>query len=71
MSEPDGDRRAARLAAVSFGLATVAALALVVVFWRGGQPQAEGLLLGVVTGGLGIGIVLWARLATPQDAWVP
>ncbi|HEV7861416.1 MAG TPA: Rieske 2Fe-2S domain-containing protein [Acidimicrobiia bacterium] len=67
MAEPDGDRRAETLAAVSFGLATVAALALVVVFWRGGQPQAEGLLLGVVTGGLGVGIVLWARLATPQD----
>jgi ubiquinol-cytochrome c reductase iron-sulfur subunit len=67
MAEPDGERRAETLAAVSFGLATVAALALVVVFWRGGQPQAEGLLLGVVTGGLGVGIVLWARLATPQD----
>jgi ubiquinol-cytochrome c reductase iron-sulfur subunit len=66
MAEPDGDRRAETLAAVSFALATVAALALVVVFWRGGQPQAEGLLLGVVTGGLGVGIVLWARLATPQ-----
>ncbi|HKY77038.1 MAG TPA: ubiquinol-cytochrome c reductase iron-sulfur subunit [Acidimicrobiia bacterium] len=63
----NGDRRAERWAAVSFALATVAALALAVVFWRGGQPQAEGALLAVVTGGLGAGIVLWARLATPQD----
>jgi ubiquinol-cytochrome c reductase iron-sulfur subunit len=69
MAEPvrDGDRRAETLAAVSFGLATVAAVALSVVFWRGGQPQAEGVLLGIVTGGLGVGIVLWARLATPQE----
>ena len=69
MAEPDpgDDRRAEALAAVSFGLATVAAVALAVVFWRGGQPQAEGILLAVVCGGLGVGIVLWARLATPQD----
>ena len=67
MSEPPDDRRAERWAAVSFALATAAAIALAVVFWRGGQPQAEGVLLAVVTGGLGVGIVLWARLATPQD----
>ena len=69
MAEPDpgDDRRAETLAAVSFGLATLAAVALSVVFWRGGQPQAEGILLAVVSGGLGVGIVLWVRLATPQD----
>src|SRR5581483_5357857 len=67
MAEGPGERRAERWAAVSFALATVAAVALAVVFWRGGQPQAEGVLLAVVTGGLGVGIVLWARLATPQD----
>ena len=67
MADGPGERRAERWAAVSFALATVAAIALAVVFWRGGQPQAEGVLLAVVTGGLGVGIVLWARLATPQD----
>jgi ubiquinol-cytochrome c reductase iron-sulfur subunit len=67
MAEAPDDRRAERWAAVSFALATAAAIALAVVFWRGGQPQAEGVLLAVVTGGLGVGIVLWARLATPQD----
>lgn len=66
MTEPGADQREERLAAVAFGLATVAAVALSVVYWRGGQPQAEGVLLGVVTGGLGVGIVAWARLATPQ-----
>jgi ubiquinol-cytochrome c reductase iron-sulfur subunit len=67
MADPARDRRAERLAAVSFGLSTLAAIALAAVFWEGGQPQAEGVLLAVVTGGLGVGIVLWARLATPQD----
>ena len=67
MAEPAGDRRAERLAAVSFGLSTLAAIGLAAVYWEGGQPQAEGVLLAVVTGGLGVGIVLWARLATPQD----
>jgi ubiquinol-cytochrome c reductase iron-sulfur subunit len=67
MAEAPDDQRAERWAAVSFALATAAAIALAVVYWRGGQPQAEGVLLAVVTGGLGVGIVLWARLATPQD----
>jgi len=67
MAEPAEERRAERLAAVSFGLSTLAAIALAAVYWQGGQPQAEGVLLAVVTGGLGVGIVLWARLATPQD----
>jgi len=70
MAEPAPEareRRAERLAAASFGLSTLAAVALAAVYWEGGQPQAEGVLLAVVTGGLGVGIVLWARLATPQD----
>lgn len=62
-----GDRGAERLAAACFALATVAGLGLAVVYWQGGQPQAEGVLLAVLTGGIGAGIVLWARLATPQD----
>ena len=34
-----------------------AALGLAVVYWRGGQPQVEGVLLAVVLGGIGAGIV--------------
>jgi ubiquinol-cytochrome c reductase iron-sulfur subunit len=67
MADPAGERRAERLAAASFAVSTLAALALAAVYWEGGQPQAEGVLLALVTGGLGVGIVLWARLATPQD----
>jgi ubiquinol-cytochrome c reductase iron-sulfur subunit len=44
----------------------VAALALAVVYWRGGQPQAEGVLLAVVLGGIGVGMALWAQRFMPQ-----
>ncbi len=41
--------------------ATLAALALAGVYIAGGQPQAEGALLGVSLGGIGVALVLWAR----------
>jgi ubiquinol-cytochrome c reductase iron-sulfur subunit len=71
---PRGDdertRRGARVeraAAVSFLLAMGAAIALTVVYWEGGQPQAEGILLAVVLGGIGVGIVLWAKHFMPTE----
>jgi ubiquinol-cytochrome c reductase iron-sulfur subunit len=71
---PRGDneltRRGARVeraAAVSFLLAMAAAIALTVVYWEGGQPQAEGILLAVVLGGIGVGIVLWAKHFMPTE----
>ncbi len=71
---PRGDneltRRGARIeraAAVSFLLAMAAAIALTVVYWEGGQPQAEGILLAVVLGGIGVGIVLWAKHFMPNE----
>ena len=54
-------------AAVCFVVALVAAAALAVVFWEGGQPQAEGVLLAVTLGGIGAGIVLWAKHFMPDD----
>jgi ubiquinol-cytochrome c reductase iron-sulfur subunit len=71
---PRGDneltRRGARVeraAAGSFLLAMAAAIALTVVYWEGGQPQAEGILLAVVLGGIGVGIVLWAKHFMPNE----
>jgi quinol---cytochrome c reductase iron-sulfur subunit len=58
--------KAERAPAIAFGLAIVAALALAVVYWRGGQPQAEGILLAVVLGGIGAGIALWAKRFMPH-----
>jgi ubiquinol-cytochrome c reductase iron-sulfur subunit len=54
-------------AAISFLVAMAAAIGLTIVYWEGGQPQAEGVLLAVALGGIGVGIVLWARHFMPTD----
>ena len=59
--------RAERAAAATFLLAMAAAIGLTVVYWEGGQPQAEGILLAVVLGGIGVGIVLWAKHFMPTE----
>ena len=56
-----------RAAAAAFGVSTLASIALAVVYWRGGQTQLEGVCLFLVTGGIGFGIVSWAKQATPHD----
>jgi ubiquinol-cytochrome c reductase iron-sulfur subunit len=63
-------RRGARVEAASaaaFVVAMLASIALAVVYWQGGQPQAEGVLLAVALGGIGMGIVLWAKHFMPHD----
>jgi ubiquinol-cytochrome c reductase iron-sulfur subunit len=55
------ERRIEHLAAGSFVVAAIAAVILVVVYIRGGQPQLEGALLAVAFGGVGVGLVLWAN----------
>ena len=67
---PDKPRHQAHAevaASVCFALSTLAAVALAIVYWRGGNTQAEGALLTVVTGGIGVGIVVWAKDAMPHD----
>ncbi|HEV3400837.1 MAG TPA: Rieske (2Fe-2S) protein [Acidimicrobiales bacterium] len=54
-------RMAERRIATSFTLATLAALGLAGVYVSGGQAQAEGALLFVSLGGVGVGLVLWGR----------
>jgi len=49
---------------------TVAALALAGVYIAGGQPQAEGALLGVALTGIGFALILWARGLTSEGAVV-
>ncbi len=55
------------LAAACFFVAALAAVGLGVVYWRGGQTQLEGLLLAVATGGIGVGIVVWAKRFMPDE----
>ena len=54
-----------RSIAPSFGLSACASLALTIVYLKGGQPQLEGLLLAVALGGLGYGLVVWAKFLMP------
>jgi quinol---cytochrome c reductase iron-sulfur subunit len=56
--------------AVGFGLSALASLGLTVTYWLGGQPQIEGALLGVALGGLGAGIVAWAKAFLPGGGFV-
>lgn len=55
------ERRAERRASAAFLLAATAAIGLGVLYWQGGQPQLEGLLLTVVFGSLAYGLVTIAN----------
>ncbi|MDQ4095212.1 MAG: Rieske 2Fe-2S domain-containing protein [Actinomycetota bacterium] len=52
--------RGPRLIAASFVVSMLASIALVVLYAFGGDPQLEGVFLGVALGALGLGIVVWA-----------
>jgi ubiquinol-cytochrome c reductase iron-sulfur subunit len=56
----------ARIVSACFLLSTAGALALIVVYWRGGQPQLEGTFLAVALLSLGIGIIVWAHHLLPE-----
>ena len=67
--KPD-PRRAARAESRASGwfmVSAAASVALAIVYWRGGQAQAEGVLLAVICGGIGFAIVTWAKHAMPND----
>jgi ubiquinol-cytochrome c reductase iron-sulfur subunit len=61
-----GRPRSERPVVVGFSLAILAALGLAVVYWTGGHTQLEGLLLAVALGGMGVGIVVWAKRFMPD-----
>jgi len=63
--DPRGARRAELRVAFCWVLTLLAALGLMIVYVGGGQPQAEGALLFVGFGGLGAGLILWARDLLP------
>ena len=59
------ERRTERRVAASFLVTAVAASILAVVYWTGGHPQWEGVLLAVALGGLGVGFVASAQGLLP------
>jgi ubiquinol-cytochrome c reductase iron-sulfur subunit len=56
-----------RLVLASFSVSAVAGAALGVVYWFGGQAQAEGVLLALSLGGIGVGMVAWAKRFLPDE----
>ena len=66
MSDPRRAMSAARVAFACFVVTMLCALSLAVVYALGGQPQAEGALLGVGLLALGAGLVLWAHWLMPR-----
>lgn len=56
---------AERWTAVGLGLSIVASIGLVITYILGGQPQVEGVLLGLALGGFGASLVVWAAALLP------
>ena len=56
-----------RLVAAAFVVSIIAGLTLGGVYWNGGQPQLEGVLLALSLGGIGIGMVAWAKRFLPDE----
>jgi ubiquinol-cytochrome c reductase iron-sulfur subunit len=50
---------------LAFAASVLASLGLAVVYIAGGQPQVEGALLLTALGGLGVGLILWAKRFMP------
>ena len=59
--DADPVKRPERVIAVCFVSSILAALGLFGVYAAGGQTQAEGALLAVALGGVGIGLLVWAK----------
>jgi len=55
-----------RVTAASFVISALSSLALAGVYVGGGQPQLEGLLLGISMGGIAIGLALVAKETLPR-----
>ena len=66
----DGAMPAERRIGILLLCSTAAALALAGVYVAGGQPQAEGALLGIALGGIGVALILWARGLSTEGAVV-
>ncbi|MGH2539471.1 MAG: Rieske 2Fe-2S domain-containing protein [Actinomycetota bacterium] len=59
-------KRPDRVVAGSFIVAILAAFGLFFVYLEGGQTQLEGALLFLTLGGIGAGLILWAKTLMPQ-----
>jgi ubiquinol-cytochrome c reductase iron-sulfur subunit len=54
----------------AFGASMAASIGVTVVYALGGQPQIEGVLLGVALGGIAVGLVLFGHRVLPGGHFV-
>ena len=59
-----------RIAGASFVVSVAGSIGLVITYLFGGQPQLEGVFLGIALGGLALGLLSWARDAMPHGHFV-
>ncbi|MGI9034115.1 MAG: Rieske 2Fe-2S domain-containing protein [Acidimicrobiales bacterium] len=64
------ERRAEWRAASLFVLSAASAVALAAVYLYGGQPQLEGLFLGLALTGVACGFVIWGNELLPKGPYV-
>ncbi len=62
-------RAAETVAVFAFLLSALAGLSLAIVYALGGQPQAEGVLLGIALLTLGTGLIVWAHWFMPHGPY--
>jgi ubiquinol-cytochrome c reductase iron-sulfur subunit len=62
--------RGAGAAGLGFGSSALASLGLTVLYWVGGQPQLEGVLLAVALGGIAVGLIVAAKELMPAGGYV-
>ena len=55
---------------VALGISVAAAVGVTVVYGLGGQPQWEGLLLGLALGGIAVALIVFARRMLPGGHFV-
>jgi ubiquinol-cytochrome c reductase iron-sulfur subunit len=60
----------ARRIGIALAVSIAGSLGLTVVYALGGQPQVEGLLIGLSLGGLAVAFVLWGKHLLPQGPYV-
>jgi quinol---cytochrome c reductase iron-sulfur subunit len=65
-----GDTAGRRGILAAFTASMLASVGLTVVYATGGQPQLEGVLLGVALGGIAVGLVLFGRRLLPGGRFV-
>jgi ubiquinol-cytochrome c reductase iron-sulfur subunit len=63
-------RSAGRVIGTAFALSAAASVGLTILYGLGGQPQLEGILLGVALGGLALGFMVWGSRLMPQGPFV-